>query len=147
MKIGNAEFKDYTYVMAIINLTPDSFWKESRKTCDEALFAVEKAINEGASIIDLGAQSTRPGYTEVSAEEEISRFERPLMLVKERFDIPVSLDTYFAESAKIALAAGSEHVRNARPCLRRAGRGGAAVRDGRDLPRRQAGQARRPRRV
>lgn len=110
MKIGNAEFKDYTYVMAIINLTPDSFWKESRKTCDEALFAVEKEINEGASIIDLGAQSTRPGYTEVSAEEEISRFERPLMLVKERFDIPVSLDTYFAESAKIALAAGADMI-------------------------------------
>jgi len=110
MKIGNAEFKDYTYVMAIINLTPDSFWKESRKTCDEALFAVEKAINEGASIIDLGAQSTRPGYTEVSAEEEISRFERPLMLVKEWLDIPVSLDTYFAESAKIALAAGADMI-------------------------------------
>ncbi|MDE7330058.1 MAG: dihydropteroate synthase [Clostridia bacterium] len=110
IKIGNKVFENYTYVMAIINLTPDSFWKESRKTADDVLFAVEKAINDGAAVIDIGAQSTRPGYTEVSAEEEISRFARPLMLIKERFDIPVSVDTYFAESAKVALSAGADMI-------------------------------------
>lgn len=103
MRIGNKIFENYTFVMAIINLTPDSFWHESRKNADSVLFAVEKAIKDGAAVIDLGAQSTRPGYTEISAEAEISRFALPLRLVKERFDIPVSVDTYFSESARAAL--------------------------------------------
>lgn len=102
MKIGSKVFDGGTHVMAIINLTPDSFWHESRRTADDVLFAVEKALNDGAEVIDLGAQSTRPNYTEVSAEEEISRLERPLMLVKERFDVPLSVDTYFAKTAKSA---------------------------------------------
>ena len=103
MIIGNKEYKDRTYVMAIINLTPDSFWQDSRKTADNVLFAVEKAVKDGAAVIDLGAQSTRPGYTEVSADEEISRLERPLQMIKERFDIPVSVDTYFSKCARAAL--------------------------------------------
>lgn len=110
MIIGNKTFENYTYVMAIINLTPDSFWKESRKTCDNVLFAVERAVKDGAAIIDMGAQSTRPNYTEVSADEEISRFEKPLAMVKERFDIPVSVDTYFAKSARAALDLGADMI-------------------------------------
>lgn len=110
MKIGSKVFDGGTHVMAIINLTPDSFWHESRRTADDVLFAVEKALNDGAEVIDLGAQSTRPNYTEVSAEEEISRLERPLMLVKERFDVPLSVDTYFAKTAKAALAAGADLI-------------------------------------
>ncbi|MDE6505017.1 MAG: dihydropteroate synthase [Clostridia bacterium] len=110
MKIGNKVFDGGTHVMAIINLTPDSFWHESRRTADDVLFAVEKAVGDGAAVIDLGAQSTRPNYTEVSAQEEISRLARPLMLIKERFDVPVSVDTYFAETAKAALAAGADLI-------------------------------------
>lgn len=110
MIIGNKVFKDYTYVMAIINLTPDSFFAESRKTCDDVLFAVEKAVKDGAAVIDVGAQSTRPDYTEVSAEEEISRFEKPLELIKKNFDIPVSVDTYFAKSARAALDIGADMI-------------------------------------
>lgn len=110
MKIGKWVFENYTYVMAIINLTPDSFWHESRKTADGVLFAVEKAVKDGASVIDLGPQSTRPGYTEVSADEEISRFERPLMLIKENFDVPVSVDTYFEKSARAALSMGADMI-------------------------------------
>ena len=110
MIIGNKVFENYTYIMAIINLTPDSFWHESRTTEDEVLFKVEKAIKEGAAVVDLGAQSTRPGYTEVSAEEEIKRLERPLHLIKERFDIPVSVDTYFAKSAAAALSIGADMI-------------------------------------
>ena len=110
MKIGGKVFDNYTYVMAIINLTPDSFWKESRKTSDSVLFAVERAVKEGAAIIDIGAQSTRPGYAEVSAEEEISRFEKPLEKIKERFDIPVSVDTYFEKSAAAALQLGADMI-------------------------------------
>ncbi len=110
MIIGNREFKDYTYVMAIINLTPDSFYAPSRTPCDEVLFAVERAVKEGASVIDLGAQSTRPGYREISAEEEIARFYNPLLKVKSNFDIPVSVDTYFSLSARAALEAGADMI-------------------------------------
>lgn len=110
MIIGNKKFENYTYVMAIVNLTPDSFWAASRKSADNVLFAVERAITEGAAIIDLGAQSTRPGYTEVTADEEISRFEKPLKMIKERFDIPVSADTYFSKSAAAALELGADMI-------------------------------------
>lgn len=110
MKIGNAVFENYTYVMAIINLTPDSFWRGSRRTEDDVLFAVEKAIADGAAIIDVGAQSTRPGYTEIPAVREIERFERPLTLIKRNFDVPVSVDTYFSESAEAALSLGADMI-------------------------------------
>lgn len=110
MIIGNKKFENYTYVMAIVNLTPDSFWAASRKSADNVLFAVERAITEGAAIIDLGAQSTRPGYTEVTADEEISRFEKPLKMIKERFGIPVSADTYFSKSAEAALELGADMI-------------------------------------
>jgi dihydropteroate synthase len=110
MIIGNKKFENYTYVMAIINLTPDSFWQESRKTEDNALFAAERAIKDGAAILDLGPQSTRPGYTEIPASQEIDRFEKVLVKIKKNFDIPVSIDTYFAESAKAALDLGADMI-------------------------------------
>lgn len=110
MRIGKKNFENYTYVMAIMNLTPDSFWSGSRRTADDVLFAVEKAIEEGAAVIDLGAQSSRPGYTEVSAEEEISRFEKPLERIKAHFDVPVSVDTYFGKCAEAALALGADMI-------------------------------------
>ncbi len=110
MKIGGSEFINYTYVMAIINLTPDSFYAPSRKTCDDVLYAVEKAVKDGASIIDVGAQSTRPGYSEVDADEEISRFEKPVEMIKARFDIPLSVDTYSEKSARAALALGADMI-------------------------------------
>ncbi len=110
MIIGSREFKDGTYVMAIINLTPDSFYAPSRKTRDNILYAVEKAVREGASVIDIGAQSTRPGYEEVSAEEEISRFYSPLLDIRRNFDIPVSVDTYYASAARAALECGADMI-------------------------------------
>ncbi len=67
MRIGKSNFQNKTYVMAIVNLTPDSFWKMSRNDEYTVLKTVERAITDGASVIDLGAQSTRPGYTEVGA--------------------------------------------------------------------------------
>lgn len=110
MIIGNRSFENYTYIMAIINLTPDSFWAESRKGADDVLFAVERAQKEGASVIDIGAQSTRPGFNEIGAKEEIARFERSVRLIKERFDIPLSVDTYHAESARAALELGADMI-------------------------------------
>lgn len=110
MIIGNKIFENYTYVMAIVNLTPDSFWKNSRNDEYTVLKTVEKAITDGAAVIDLGVQSTRPGYTEVSADCEISRLERPLRLIKENFDVPVSVDTYFSKTAEAALNMGAEMI-------------------------------------
>lgn len=110
MKIGNSVFENYTYIMAIINLTPDSFWEKSRVDTDGVLFAAERAVNEGAAVLDLGAQSTRPGYTEVSAEEEIERLLKPLELVKKNFGVPVSVDTYFSKCAEVALQNGADMI-------------------------------------
>ena len=110
MKIGNKVFENYTYVMAIINLTPDSFFAPSRKDGYNVLKAVESAIKDGAAVIDIGAQSTRPNYTEISAEEEIARFARPLEEIKKNFDIPVSVDTYFSKSAQAALDLGADMI-------------------------------------
>ena len=110
MIIGNKVFKNYTYVMAIINLTPDSFFAPSRKDCYTVLKAVERAVSDGAAVIDIGAQSTRPDYTEVSADEELLRILRPLEEIKKHFDIPVSVDTYFSKCAKEALLAGADMI-------------------------------------
>lgn len=110
MTIGKREFKNGTFVMAIINLTPDSFYAPSRKSGDSVLYAVEKAVKEGAAVIDIGAQSTRPGYVEIGAEEEIDRFYPSLLRIKRNFDIPVSVDTYFSASARAALEAGADMI-------------------------------------
>ena len=110
MIIGNKKFERRTYVMAIVNLTPDSFWAESRNTEYTVLKTVEKAIADGAAVIDLGPQSTRPNYTEISADCEISRLIRPLELIKRNFDVPVSVDTYFAKTAEAALQAGADMI-------------------------------------
>ncbi len=110
MVIGDKTFHGYTYVMAIINLTPDSFFANSRANSDDLLFRVEKAVKDGAAVIDIGAQSTRPGYTEISADEEIARFGRAVYEIKRRFEIPVSVDTYYEKSARVALELGADMI-------------------------------------
>lgn len=113
MKIGNKEFdtKKHTYVMGILNVTPDSFsdggcWNEM----DAALRHTEEMIANGADIIDIGGESTRPGYTMISDEEEISRVVPVIEKVKAQFDIPVSLDTYKSAVAKAGIAAGADLI-------------------------------------
>ncbi len=110
MIIGNRKFENYTYVFAIVNLTPDSFYAPSRNDEYSVLKTVERAVKDGAAVIDLGAQSTRPGHIEVSADTEISRLMRPLELIKRNFDIPVSVDTYFSKTAEAALEAGADMI-------------------------------------
>mgnify|MGYP002511764090 FL=1 len=113
MRIGSREFQTggYTYVMGILNLTPDSFsdggsWNDK----DRALYHVEEMLKEGADIIDIGGESTRPGYTMISDEEEIARVAPVIRAVKAEFDVPVSLDTYKAEVAAAGIAAGADLI-------------------------------------
>ena len=113
MKIGNHEFDtaNETYIMGILNVTPDSFSDGGRfNHMDEALRHAEEMITDGAAIIDIGGESTRPGYTVLSDEEEIARVTPVIEAVKSRFDIPVSIDTYKGNVAEAALQAGADLV-------------------------------------
>ena len=110
MTVGGRTFSNSTFIMAILNLTPDSFFKDSRATADDILFRVEQAVKDGASIIDLGGQSTRPGYEEVPCKEEMTRLCRPVREIKRRFAVPVSVDTYFPECAKAVLDEGADMI-------------------------------------
>lgn len=111
MLIGKKEFQTsgHTYVMGILNMTPDSFsdggkWNDT----DRALRHVEEMIEAGADIIDIGGESTRPGYTVLPEEEEIRRAVPIIEAVKAAFDIPVSLDTYKPGVALAGIAAGAD---------------------------------------
>lgn len=94
MKIGNREFdvENRTYIMGILNVTPDSFsdggkWTET----DRALKHVEEMQKDGADLIDIGGESTRPGHTPVPAQEEMDRVLPMVEAVRSRFDIPISV--------------------------------------------------------
>ena len=113
MKIGNREFDtaNHTYIMGILNVTPDSFSDGGKwNDIDSALFHVEEMIRDGASVIDIGGESTRPGYTILPDEEEIARVVPVIRAVKERFDIPVSLDTYKSAVASEGIRAGADMI-------------------------------------
>ncbi len=110
MKIGNKTFENGTHVMAIINLTPDSFYANSRSDIDGLTDRVKKAIDEGAEVIDIGGQSTRPGHTPVDELQEWQRLQRPIDLIKSRFDVPLSVDTYYPYVAKNALMSGADMI-------------------------------------
>ena len=113
MKIGNREFQTagHTYIMGILNVTPDSFsdggkWNDR----DRALRHVEEMLEEGADVIDIGGESTRPGHTFVPEEEEIARVVPVIEAVKSAFDVPVSLDTYKSRVAAAGIAAGADLI-------------------------------------
>lgn len=113
MQIGNRNFDigHHTYVMGILNMTPDSFSDGGRyDNFDDALFRVEEMIKDGADIIDVGGESTRPGYEEISREEEIARVVPIISRIKKNFDIPVSLDTYKAAVALEGIKAGADLI-------------------------------------
>ncbi len=99
-------------VMGILNVTPDSFYSESRvRTLDEALRRVEKMIREGAKIIDVGGESTRPGSDPVTEDEEKRRVIPVILAISEKFpDAIISVDTYKSSVAKEALEAGARIV-------------------------------------
>lgn len=113
MVIGNKVFdtENHTYVMGILNVTPDSFSDGgSFHQIDMALAHAEQMILEGVDIIDIGGESTRPGYTQITVEEEIARVVPVIEAIKQRFDVPVSLDTYKSAVAKAGIAAGADLI-------------------------------------
>lgn len=113
MRIGTHEFdvKNQTYIMGILNVTPDSFSDGGKiKSVDAALKKAEQMQREGAAILDIGGESTRPGYTPVSEEVEMERILPVIEAVKENLDIPVSVDTYKSTVAKAAILAGADLI-------------------------------------
>lgn len=112
MRIGKRDFtfgKGHVYVMGILNVTPDSFSDGGRfDKKDAALKHVEDMVAQGADIIDVGGESTRPGYQKITVEEEISRVTTMIEAIHERFDVPVSIDTYKAPVMEAALQAGAD---------------------------------------
>ena len=113
MKIGNRFFdtQNHTYIMGILNITPDSFSDGGKwNHLDEALRHTEAMIADGADIIDIGGESTRPGHTPVSAEEEAQRVLPVIEAVRKHFDIPISVDTFKSSVAESAIQAGADLV-------------------------------------
>lgn len=113
MKIGNKEFKlgERTYVMGILNATPDSFSDGGKfNEVEIALKRVEEMISQGADIIDVGGESTRPNFTVVEVDDEINRVVPVIKAIKEKFDITVSIDTYKAKTAEAAIKVGADII-------------------------------------
>ena len=99
-----------TLIMAILNVTPDSFSDGgSFNKIDKAINHVEKLIESGADIIDIGAESTRPGAIPISAEEEISRLD-PILNALKNCPVPISVDTYKSKTAEFALNNGVDLI-------------------------------------
>lgn len=97
--------------MGILNVTPDSFSDGGKfNRLDDALRHTEDMIRDGADIIDIGGESTRPGHQVITDEEEIARVTPVIEAVKKQFDIPVSIDTYKGAVTEAALQAGADLV-------------------------------------
>ena len=113
MKIRNTEFdvKNHTYIMGILNVTPDSFSDGGKwNTLDHAMKHVETMLEDGADLIDVGGESTRPGHTPVGAQEEIERVLPVIEAIRSRFDVPISVDTYKGSVADASLKAGADLI-------------------------------------
>lgn len=113
MKIGNREFdvKNQCYIMGILNVTPDSFSDGGKfRRPDQAFFHVEEMLREGMDIVDVGGESTRPGHTKISAQEEMERVLPVIEGIRARFDVPISLDTCKAAVAEAGIRAGADLI-------------------------------------
>lgn len=113
MRIGSRDFATtgHTYIMGILNVTPDSFSDGGKfNQIDAALKHAEEMIRDGADVIDIGGESTRPGYTKISDEEETDRVVPVIEAVKKEFEIPISVDTYKSRVAEAAAQAGANLI-------------------------------------
>lgn len=113
MRIGNKEFdtENHTNIMGILNVTPDSFSDGGKYNhLDAALYHAEEMIKDGADILDVGGESTRPGHVQITEAEEIERIVPVVGKLCARFDTPISIDTYKSSVAQAALQAGAALV-------------------------------------
>ena len=103
---------DQPIVMGIINITPDSFYSESRShSIDEILFRAEKMISDGATILDIGGQSTRPKSNQIPAEEEMERVLPAIEAIHRQFpEQIISVDTFYSQVARQAIGAGASII-------------------------------------
>src|SRR3990172_8543523 len=100
-----------TYIMAILNLTPDSFSGDGLgRNVGAAIDAAARSIADGADILDVGGESTRPAATPISLDEELGRVVPVVEALRERFDVPISVDTAKAAVAVRTLDAGADLV-------------------------------------
>jgi len=100
-----------TLVMAILNITPDSFSDGGKfNSIDDALNQAEKLIYDGADILDIGGESTRPNSARISADEEVRRVVPVIEKIVKRFDVPISIDTSKSFVAEKAVEAGAEII-------------------------------------
>ena len=104
------ELGQKTLIMGILNVTPDSFSDGGFFYSQNAAIShAKKLVEDGAEIIDIGAESTRPNFTPITADEEISRLEKIIPAIK-NFGVPLSIDTYKPEVAEVALSLGAEII-------------------------------------
>lgn len=100
-----------TLVMGILNITPDSFSDGGKyNNIEAALKQAEKLIDDGADIIDIGGESTRPGHIQISSEEEITRIVPVIERIKKELNPIISIDTYKYDVAEAAIKAGADIV-------------------------------------
>ena len=110
---GNKEIilGERTLVMGILNVTPDSFSDGGKyNNLDSAMEQAEKLISEGADIIDVGGESTRPGHIQITSEEEISRVVPIIEKISKNLDTIISIDTYKYDVAKEAIKVGANII-------------------------------------
>ena len=113
IKIGNRRFAldGSCHIMGILNVTPDSFSDGGRfNSVEAAALRAREMVAEGADIIDVGGESTRPGHTRISDEEEIARVVPVIERIKAELDVPVSVDTYKSAVAGAAVKAGADLI-------------------------------------
>ena len=113
MIIGRKKFdvEHETYVMGILNVTPDSFSDGGKYNgMDQAMEHARQMVEDGADIIDVGGESTRPGHIMITDEEEIARVTPIIEKLKKEFDVPISIDTYKSKVAEAAVQAGADLV-------------------------------------
>jgi dihydropteroate synthase len=111
-KSGNSEFHwgERTYVMGIINITPDSFSGDGLTNVETAMNQARRMVIEGADILDIGGESTRPGFKPVEVEEEIRRVIPVIKEIAPNIQVPISIDSYKYEVVRQALEAGASII-------------------------------------
>ncbi len=111
-RCGNMEFRwgERTYVMGIVNVDPDSFSGDGLRDAETAISQARRFIAEGADIIDVGGESTRPNAGSISVDEELRRVIPVIERLAGELPVPLSIDTYKSEVARRAIAAGAGMV-------------------------------------